>query len=132
MSTTTTKLSDDFLCIPKLEVTSQNWVIYKDQFIWAVDAQGFAEHLDANAVLLVDTLLAKRPTMEVLFVMMAQQQVLDTEWKKEMKLWQQGEVIVKQQIQVFFNEYNQLKLLCVICHWLSVAFRVNDIPLVVR
>ncbi|KAJ6565722.1 hypothetical protein B0H10DRAFT_2112241 [Mycena sp. CBHHK59/15] len=39
-STTSTKLGDDFLRIAKLEVTGKNW---------AVDARGFAEHLDANA-----------------------------------------------------------------------------------
>ncbi|KAJ6521626.1 hypothetical protein DFH09DRAFT_1097612 [Mycena vulgaris] len=34
MSTTTsTRLGDDFLRIPKLEVTGTNWVIYKDRFI---------------------------------------------------------------------------------------------------
>ncbi|KAJ6614478.1 hypothetical protein B0H10DRAFT_1803401 [Mycena sp. CBHHK59/15] len=43
-STTSTKLGDDFLRIPKLEVTGKNWVIYKDRFIWAVDSRDFAEH----------------------------------------------------------------------------------------
>ncbi|KAJ6588174.1 hypothetical protein B0H19DRAFT_922003, partial [Mycena capillaripes] len=96
MSTTTsTRLGDDFLRIPKLEVTGTNWVIYKDRFMWAVDARGLAEHLEASAAAPVDPLLAIRGTPAVLT---AAQQALDTEWKKEMKVWQQGEAIVKQQI----------------------------------
>ncbi|KAJ6623886.1 hypothetical protein B0H10DRAFT_2008718 [Mycena sp. CBHHK59/15] len=50
-STTSTKLGDDFLRIAKLEVTGKNW---------AVDARGFAEHLDANAAPPVDPNLAIR------------------------------------------------------------------------
>ncbi|KAJ7261624.1 hypothetical protein C8J57DRAFT_1071940 [Mycena rebaudengoi] len=58
-STTTTKLGDNFLRIPKLEVTGTNWV----------PVVLTAEHI-----------------------------VLNKEWKKEVKLWQQGKAIVKQQI----------------------------------
>ena len=97
MSSTTTKLGDDFLRIPKLEVTGTNWVIYKDRFIWAVDARGLAEHLDRLAAAPVDPLLAIRST-GVAVAWTAQQMALETEWKKELKVWQQGEAIVKQQI----------------------------------
>ena len=31
---TTTKLGDDFLRIPKLDVSGSNWVIFKDRFLW--------------------------------------------------------------------------------------------------
>ena len=34
----TTKLSDKFLCIPKLNVSSSNWVLYKERFFWALEA----------------------------------------------------------------------------------------------
>ncbi|KAJ6525173.1 hypothetical protein B0H19DRAFT_871589, partial [Mycena capillaripes] len=92
---TSTRLGDDFLRIPKLEVAGTNWVIYKDRFMWAVDARGLAEHLEATAAASVDPLLAIRGTPAMLT---AAQQALDTEWKKEIKVWQQGEAIVKQQI----------------------------------
>ncbi|KAJ6555943.1 hypothetical protein B0H19DRAFT_947237, partial [Mycena capillaripes] len=98
MSSTTTRIGDDFLRIPKLEVTGTNWVIYKDRFIWAADARGLAEHLDESAAEPVDPLTAIRATNAAPVVLTAQQTVLDTEWKKELKLWQQGEAIVKQQI----------------------------------
>ncbi|KAJ7127734.1 hypothetical protein C8R44DRAFT_616559, partial [Mycena epipterygia] len=97
MSSTTTKLGDDFLRIPKLEVTGTNWVIYKDRFIWAVDARGLAEHLEPDAAP-ADPLALIRPTDDTELVLTAQQIVLETAWKKEMKIWQQGEAIVKQQI----------------------------------
>ncbi|KAJ6623901.1 hypothetical protein B0H10DRAFT_2008766 [Mycena sp. CBHHK59/15] len=86
-STTSTKLGDDFLRIPKLEVTGKNWVIYKDRFIWAVDARGFVEHLDANAAPPVDPNLAIRmagTAARVPVVLTAAQRVLDVEWKKEL------------------------------------------------
>ena len=33
-----TKLGDDLMKVPKLDVGGVNWVIYKDRFLWAVDA----------------------------------------------------------------------------------------------
>jgi hypothetical protein len=97
---TTTKLGDDFLRIPKLEVTGTNWVIYKDRFKWAVDARGLSEHLEVNSAPPPDPLAAIRTTagVAVAVALTAQQLVLENEWKKEMKDWKQGEAIVKQQI----------------------------------
>ncbi|KAJ7939643.1 hypothetical protein B0H13DRAFT_1586908, partial [Mycena leptocephala] len=71
--------------IPKLKVIGLNWVINKDRFLWAVDARGLAEHLEEHAA-------------KAALALTAAQSALDTDWKKEMKLWQQGEAIVKQQI----------------------------------
>ena len=34
MSFSTTKLGDEFLCIPKLDVAGINLVVYKDRFLW--------------------------------------------------------------------------------------------------
>ncbi|KAJ7721363.1 hypothetical protein B0H16DRAFT_1335375 [Mycena metata] len=76
-STTSTKLGDDFLRIPKLEVTGTNWVIYKDRFTWAVDARGLAEHIEPNAEAPVDPLAALRPTDGTVLVLTAAQTVLD-------------------------------------------------------
>ena len=44
----TTKLGDEFLCVPKLDVTGTNWVIYKDRFLWSIDAHGLLEHIDGS------------------------------------------------------------------------------------
>jgi hypothetical protein len=55
---TSDKLGDSFLRIPKLEVTGTNWVIYKDQFLWALDARGLVEHLAVDASALEDPLWA--------------------------------------------------------------------------
>ncbi|KAG6903760.1 hypothetical protein DXG01_004285, partial [Tephrocybe rancida] len=49
MSNTSTKLGDDFLRIPKLDVAGANWVVYKDRFLWSVDARGYLDHLDGTA-----------------------------------------------------------------------------------
>ena len=43
-----TKLGDEFLCIPKLEVSGTNWVIFKDRFTWALDARGILDHIDGS------------------------------------------------------------------------------------
>ena len=43
---TTTKLGDEFLHIPKLDVSSSSWVLYKERFFWALDAHAILEHVD--------------------------------------------------------------------------------------
>ena len=43
---TTTKLGDEFLHIPKLDVSGSNWVLYKERFFWALDAHAILEHVD--------------------------------------------------------------------------------------
>ena len=45
---TTTKLGDDFLCVPRLDVAGINWVVYKDRFLWSVDARGLLDHLEGT------------------------------------------------------------------------------------
>jgi len=44
-----TKLGDDLMRVLKLDATGSNWVIYKDQFQWAIDARGLLEHVDGSA-----------------------------------------------------------------------------------
>ncbi|KAJ7104744.1 hypothetical protein C8R44DRAFT_746424 [Mycena epipterygia] len=97
MSSTITRLGTDFLGIPKLEVIGPNWVIKKT---------GSSGRLMLEASQNISTQPHSQPwihsspfvTDGVPLVMTAPQIVLDSEWKKEMKIWQQGEVIVKQQI----------------------------------
>ncbi|KJA26561.1 hypothetical protein HYPSUDRAFT_123358, partial [Hypholoma sublateritium FD-334 SS-4] len=96
---TSTKLGDDFLRIPKLDVAGANWVVYKDRFQWAIDARGLLEHIDGSEMepaspikvtaLDAEGKVASKP---------ADDEKLETEWKKEVKTWRQGEAIVKQQI----------------------------------
>ena len=95
MSTITTKLGDEFLRIPKLEVSGSNWVIYKDRFLWSLDARGILDHVDGSSKAPVDPIPA---TERASGDLSDNEKVLDNEWKKEMKEWKQGEAIAKQQI----------------------------------
>ena len=95
-STTTTKLGDEFLCIPKLDIAGINWVVYKDRFLWSIDARGLRDHLEGTEVEPTDPIDAKiradvKPLDEA-------QKLVDTEWKRAVKEWRQGEAVVKQQI----------------------------------
>ena len=47
---TTTKLGDEFLHVPKLDVAGINWVVYKDRFLWSIDARGLLDHLKGTEV----------------------------------------------------------------------------------
>jgi len=49
-----TKLGDEFLRIPKLDVSGTNWVIFKDRFTWALDARSILNHIDGTSVEPVD------------------------------------------------------------------------------
>jgi hypothetical protein len=51
------KLGHNLMKVPKLDVSSTNWVIYKDRFTWAIDARGLLEHLDGSG---------KEPTRPIL------------------------------------------------------------------
>ena len=54
MSTTTMKLGDDFLHILKLDVSGSNWIIFKNRFLWSIDARGLTEHIDSTSQSPVD------------------------------------------------------------------------------
>ena len=47
--TTTSKLGDKFLRIPKLDVSGSNWVLYKERFFWALDARAILNHVNGIA-----------------------------------------------------------------------------------
>ena len=89
-----TKLGDEFLRIPKLDVSGSNWVIFKDRFVWALDARCILNHIDGSSEEPADPILEEDRKK----ALSAEQKTLDTEWKKEMKEWKQGEAIAKQQI----------------------------------
>ena len=96
-----TKLGDEFLQIPKLEVSGTNWVIFKDRFTWALDARGILDHIDGSATEpakpeakeLGSDMTEEQKTAEA-----EKQEKLEAEWKKDVKEWKQGEAIAKQQI----------------------------------
>src|SRR6202522_1443735 len=91
----TTKLGDQFLWIPKFEVSGTNWVIYKDRFAWSLDARGILSHIDGTRIEPKDPISTSVRTKEEFS---DEEKQLDLEWKKELKEWKQGEAIAKQQI----------------------------------
>ena len=113
---TSTKLGDKFLRIPKLDVAGINWVIYKDQFVWALDVRGILDHIDGTGREPIDpipnevrariaaaaetqtgtTESSDTPSQAVQLTTM--QIKLDTDWRKDLKEWKSGEAIAKQQI----------------------------------
>ena len=42
------KLGDNLMKVPKLDASGSNWVIYKDWFVWAIDARGLLDHVDGS------------------------------------------------------------------------------------
>jgi len=94
---TSTKLGDEFLRIPKLEVSGTNWVIFKDRFTWALDARGILDHIDGTNLEPADP-ISKEVRAETPLVLSEGQAKLVDEWKKNVKEWKQGEAVAKQQI----------------------------------
>jgi len=85
MSYSSTKLGDKFLCIQKLDVAGINWVVYKDQFLWSIDARGLLEHLEGTEVEpadLIDPVIWGGTTP-----LDAATVLIDEEWKKKVKEW---------------------------------------------
>ena len=44
------KLGDSLMKVPTLDVAGLNWVIYKDRFLWSLDACGLLDHVDGSAL----------------------------------------------------------------------------------
>ena len=93
-----TKLGNKFMRIPKLDMSSTNWVIFKDCFIWVLDARGILDHIDGTAMEPAKLTFKPLAEGEVTTEQTAVQKKLEDEWKKEIKEWRQGKAIVKQQI----------------------------------
>jgi hypothetical protein len=102
------KLGDDLMKVPKLEVGGTNWVVYKDRFLWSIDARGLLEHVDGSEQepeCPVQTRYAPKKdrdgkdTSEMSQIpYTADEQFLLKEWKENLREWKQGEAIVKQQV----------------------------------
>ncbi|THH02199.1 hypothetical protein EW026_g594 [Hermanssonia centrifuga] len=48
MSSSETKFGKDYLCVPHLDVSGANWIIYKDRLQFAADARGYLDHIDGT------------------------------------------------------------------------------------
>ena len=108
---TSMKLGDDLMKVPLLNVAGTNWVVYKDRFIWAIDARGLLEHVDGSEREPTrPTLKGKKArgsskkgeTAEEGFEVVEELTTEDEKklevWKKELRAWKLGEAVVKQQI----------------------------------
>ena len=104
----TTKLDEDFMKIPWLNVTGTNWVIYKDHFLWAIDMRGHLNHIDSSMEEPVDPNLRHEDKMKAL---MTAEAAVELEWKKELKVWKQEEAIIKQQIATMIPDSLFMKIL---------------------
>ena len=98
------KLGDDLMKVPKLDASGTNWVIYKDRFLWAVDARGLLDHVDGSGW------EPRRPPVMMTRVTGANGIEKDEEtpdnddeirllqWQEQVKMWKRGEAVIKQQI----------------------------------
>ena len=91
------KLGDDLMKVPRLEAGGTNWVVYKDRFVWSVDAQGLLEHVDGSErepVCPVKPRMVPKKDPEgndtreiVQAALTADEERLIREWKAELKEW---------------------------------------------
>ncbi|PPQ86723.1 LOW QUALITY PROTEIN: hypothetical protein CVT26_004429 [Gymnopilus dilepis] len=108
MSTTTTvKLGDDFMKVPRLDEAGKNWVVYKDRFLWSIDARGYVHHVDGTSYAPPDP-VARSPG--VAQVLTAAEAALDVQWRADLRVWNQGEAIVKQQIAATISDSLFMKI----------------------
>jgi hypothetical protein len=83
MSFSTTKLGDEFLRIPRLDVGGINWVVYKDRFLWSIDARGLLDHLEGSKEEPTDPIDAM--IRSSLTALSEAQALVDSEWRKAAK-----------------------------------------------
>jgi len=97
MSTSNTKLGEDFLRIPKLSADGENWMTYKDRLQWSIDARGLLGHMDGTEKKPTDPMsLHGRGTS---WVPKTPDEVKElAAYRTAIKEWRMGEAIVKQQI----------------------------------
>ncbi|KAG2751127.1 hypothetical protein P692DRAFT_201709886, partial [Suillus brevipes Sb2] len=97
MSSSNSKLGEDFLRVPKLAADGENWTTYKDRMQWSVDARGFLGHLDGTEKKPVDpsTLSGRGASWSPSTTDEVRELAA---YKTAMKEWRMGEAITKQQI----------------------------------
>ena len=108
------KLGDDLMKVPKLDASGSNWVIYKDRFVWAIDARGLLDHMDGSIREPTKPTSTAKVTaasgskgveransegdFEVVEELTADEEKRLEGWKEKYRAWRLREVIVKQQI----------------------------------
>ena len=100
---TTTKLGDEFLRIPKLDVSGSNWVLFKERFNWALDARGILDHTDGTGAEPVDPVSGKSREKGELT---EKEKELEKEWKKEVKEWKQGKRCYSRLLVLFQTHFS--------------------------
>jgi len=101
---TSIRLGDAFMHVPKLDETSENWVTYKDRFLWSINAHGYLEHVGGTANAPSDPIVRTTPPQ-----VLTADEKNEVEWK-ELKIWKQGEAIVKQQIMAAIADSQFMKI----------------------
>ncbi|KAJ7726794.1 hypothetical protein B0H16DRAFT_1471263 [Mycena metata] len=87
MSTPTSKLSDYFRRVPKCEADGTNWSIYKSRFIYAADAAGLKEHLEATHLPPVAPTAAATPTAADTAALEAYEKEVETNLEQFQNEW---------------------------------------------
>ncbi|KAG6864577.1 hypothetical protein C0991_008511 [Blastosporella zonata] len=82
-----TKLGNEFLRIPKLDVAGSNWVIYKDQFLWSVDVQGYLDHLNGTATEPIDPITDCTDSLATARTLTSDEVAATAEWKVLLNTW---------------------------------------------
>jgi hypothetical protein len=111
-----TKIGDEFLCIPKLDATGTSWVIYKDRFTWSIDAQVLLHHLDGSEEE-PDNPISNR---DITTAFTPAEVALDGAYKKDLKTWRQGEAVV--QCFLIFYHHHPTVGICPSCTMSSLYY----------
>jgi len=96
-----TKLGDDLMKVPKLDASGTNWVVYKDRFLWAVDARGLLDHVDGSRWEPTRPAPVQKKVVDASgkeMIKIGDDDKLLSDWEEKLKTWKQGEAVVKQQI----------------------------------
>ena len=95
MTSFTSKLGDDFLCVTKLTLDGKIWVIYKDRLTLSVQACGLGGNLDGTTTKPMEPTVTQAPVNRELT---EEEEEKITMYGDNLKEWFQKEAIVSQQV----------------------------------
>ena len=107
MTSFTSKLGDDFLCVPKLASDGKNWVVYKDRLTLSVQAHGLGGHLDGTTTKPKQPAVTQAPASRELTE--EEKEKINT-YKDDLKEWLQKEANVLQQVASTIPDSLYLKI----------------------
>ena len=107
MTSFTSKLGDDFLCVPKLALDRKNWVIYEDRLILSVQACGLGGHLDGTTTKPTEPAVNQAPASRELT---EEEEEKITKYGDNLKEWFWKEAIVLQQVASMIQDLIYLKI----------------------